>query len=201
MTKAEMALSRVVFPAPSPPVIRTFQRARTANRSRAARRGGTLPASTSDAANGNVVLIGSSLVTARFLQVDLVSGSAAFIDIGGLIAGPLWRPAHAHAYGIAGSMSSGLMEFSKSGGLVKRLHLGRAAEGGFLAAALARGWATMRHGPDRNHLRIRHQPRRQRPRRLRKPIHRTARRHLPHQPRPISPAKKLNHCPTWRPLA
>jgi 2-methylcitrate dehydratase PrpD len=44
----------------------------------------------------------------------------------------------AHAYGIAGSMSSGLMEFSKSGGLVKRLHLGRAAEGCFLAAALAR---------------------------------------------------------------
>lgn len=44
----------------------------------------------------------------------------------------------ANAFGIAGSMSSGLMEFSKSGGLVKRLHLGRAAEGGFLAAALAR---------------------------------------------------------------
>lgn len=44
----------------------------------------------------------------------------------------------AHAYGIAGSMSSGLMEFSQSGGLVKRLHLGRAAEGGFMAAALAR---------------------------------------------------------------
>lgn len=44
----------------------------------------------------------------------------------------------AHAFGIAGSMSSGLMEFSQSGGLVKRLHLGRAAEGGFLAAALAR---------------------------------------------------------------
>jgi 2-methylcitrate dehydratase PrpD len=44
----------------------------------------------------------------------------------------------AHAFGLAGSMGSGLMEFSKSGGLVKRLHLGRAAEGGFLAAALAR---------------------------------------------------------------
>lgn len=44
----------------------------------------------------------------------------------------------AHAFGIAGSLSSGLMEFSKSGGLVKRLHLGRAAEGGFMAAALAR---------------------------------------------------------------
>jgi 2-methylcitrate dehydratase PrpD len=44
----------------------------------------------------------------------------------------------ANAFGIAGSLSSGLMEFSKSGGLVKRLHLGRAAEGGFMAAALAR---------------------------------------------------------------
>ena len=44
----------------------------------------------------------------------------------------------ANAFGIAGSMSSGLMEFAKSGGLVKRLHLGRAAEGGFMAAALAR---------------------------------------------------------------
>jgi 2-methylcitrate dehydratase PrpD len=44
----------------------------------------------------------------------------------------------AHAFGIAGSMSSGLMEFSRSVGQVKRLHLGRTAEGGFLAAALAR---------------------------------------------------------------
>lgn len=44
----------------------------------------------------------------------------------------------AHAFGIAGSTSSGLMEFSKSGGMVKRLHLGRAAEAGFMAAVLAR---------------------------------------------------------------
>lgn len=44
----------------------------------------------------------------------------------------------AHAFGIAGSMSGGLLEFSASGGMVKRLHLGRAAEGGVLAAALAR---------------------------------------------------------------
>ncbi|MGQ0524275.1 MAG: MmgE/PrpD family protein [Betaproteobacteria bacterium] len=44
----------------------------------------------------------------------------------------------ASAFGIAGSMSSGLMEFSRSGGMVKRLHLGRAAEGGFMAAILAR---------------------------------------------------------------
>lgn len=44
----------------------------------------------------------------------------------------------ANGFGIAGSMSSGLMEFSRSGGMVKRLHLGRAAEGGFMAAILAR---------------------------------------------------------------
>jgi 2-methylcitrate dehydratase PrpD len=44
----------------------------------------------------------------------------------------------AHAFGIAGSTSSGLMEFSRTGGMVKRLHLGRAAEGGFMAAVLAR---------------------------------------------------------------
>lgn len=44
-----------------------------------------------------------------------------------------------HALGIAGSFSSGLLEFSRaeSGGMVKRLHMGRAAEGGVLAAMLA----------------------------------------------------------------
>ena len=44
-----------------------------------------------------------------------------------------------NALGIGGSLCSGLLEFSKSGGgMVKRLHLGRAAEGGALAATLAR---------------------------------------------------------------
>ena len=42
----------------------------------------------------------------------------------------------AHAFGIAGSTSAGLMEFSKTGGMVKRLHLGRAAEGGFIHRSL-----------------------------------------------------------------
>jgi 2-methylcitrate dehydratase PrpD len=51
----------------------------------------------------------------------------------------------AHAFGIAGSMSGGLMEFSKTGGMVKRLHLGRAAEAGFVAAVLARDGYT---GPE-----------------------------------------------------
>ena len=43
-----------------------------------------------------------------------------------------------HALGIAGSLCSGLLEFSRSGGMVKRMHLGRAAEGGAMAATLAR---------------------------------------------------------------
>lgn len=44
-----------------------------------------------------------------------------------------------NALGISGSLCSGLLEFSKSGGgMVKRLHLGRAAEGGAMAATLAR---------------------------------------------------------------
>ncbi len=43
------------------------------------------------------------------------------------------------ALGIGGSLCSGLLEFSKSGGgMVKRLHLGRAAEGALMAATLAR---------------------------------------------------------------
>jgi 2-methylcitrate dehydratase PrpD len=50
-----------------------------------------------------------------------------------------------NAFGIAGSLSSGLMEFSRTGGMVKRLHLGRAAEGGFMAAVLARDGYT---GPE-----------------------------------------------------
>lgn len=44
-----------------------------------------------------------------------------------------------NAIGIAGSLAGGLMEFARSGSgaMVKRLHLGRAAESGVLAASLA----------------------------------------------------------------
>jgi 2-methylcitrate dehydratase PrpD len=44
-----------------------------------------------------------------------------------------------NAIGIAGSLAAGLLEFAKagSGAMVKRLHLGRAAESGVLAASLA----------------------------------------------------------------
>jgi 2-methylcitrate dehydratase PrpD len=45
----------------------------------------------------------------------------------------------ANAFGIAGSLAGGLLAFAKagSGGMIKRLHLGRAAEGGVTAARLA----------------------------------------------------------------
>jgi 2-methylcitrate dehydratase PrpD len=44
-----------------------------------------------------------------------------------------------NAYGVAGSLAGGLMAFAKAGagGMVKRLHLGRAAENGIVAARLA----------------------------------------------------------------
>ena len=46
----------------------------------------------------------------------------------------------AQAFGIAGSLGGGLLAFAKAGtgGMVKRLHMGRAAEGGVVAIELAR---------------------------------------------------------------
>ena len=61
---------------------------------------------------------------------------------GAVVAGRLLKlndEQMANALGIAGSLCSGLVEFAKSGGgMVKRLHLGRAAESGVLAATLAK---------------------------------------------------------------
>ena len=42
-----------------------------------------------------------------------------------------------HAFGIAASLASGTMEFASSGGMAKRIHAARAAEGGIMAAGLA----------------------------------------------------------------
>ncbi len=43
-----------------------------------------------------------------------------------------------NAFGIAATLASGTMEFAASGGMAKRVHAGRAAEGGVTAALLAR---------------------------------------------------------------
>ncbi len=65
---------------------------------------------------------------------------------GAVIAGKLLGLSAAqmtNALGIAGSLGCGLLEFSKSGGGdVKRMHLGRAAESGVLAATLAKNGFT-----------------------------------------------------------
>ena len=46
-----------------------------------------------------------------------------------------------HAFGVAVSLASGTMEFASSGGMAKRIHAGRAAEAGLLAASIvARGF-------------------------------------------------------------
>lgn len=60
---------------------------------------------------------------------------------GAITSGLLMKLDTAHlaqALGVAGSLTAGILEFSKSGGMVKRLHLGRAAEGAIVAASLAR---------------------------------------------------------------
>jgi 2-methylcitrate dehydratase PrpD len=59
-----------------------------------------------------------------------------------IVSGKLMRldaPKMTNAIGIAASTSGGLLEFAHSGNgaMVKRLHMGRAAEGGVLAASLA----------------------------------------------------------------
>jgi hypothetical protein len=62
---------------------------------------GVLAAQTSVAANGNVVLVrAAGAVTGRYLLVEVGAHKLQTIDLGRVIAGPLWRLAHSHAYGI-----------------------------------------------------------------------------------------------------
>lgn len=76
-------------------------------------------------------------VERRGFHTPSLTGTFGAAVAGGKVLG-LTRQEITHALGIAGSLSSGLLEFSrsKSGGMVKRLHMGRAAEGGVLAALL-----------------------------------------------------------------
>jgi hypothetical protein len=66
----------------------------------AAHDSGILLAHTGYEANGNVVLIRSGAATARYLLLDVADASLATIDIGLLVAGPLWRLARGMAYGV-----------------------------------------------------------------------------------------------------
>ncbi|MCA3413861.1 MAG: hypothetical protein INF84_04595 [Roseomonas sp.] len=61
---------------------------------------GSINAEAQDEAQGNVVLVLPAPVTARYLRLDLTDGAAAFMDIGLLVAGQLWRLQRGTAYGI-----------------------------------------------------------------------------------------------------
>src|SRR5581483_10565121 len=80
----------------------------------------------------------------RDLIAAFVAGAEVMIRIGRAThhtneARGFHAPRMTNALGIAGSLACGLLEFAKSGtgAMVKRLHLGRAAESGVLAANLA----------------------------------------------------------------
>src|SRR5271170_183410 len=83
---------------------------------------------------------------ARGFHAPGLTGPFGAAVAAGHVAG-LDAEAMTNALGIAGSLSGGLLEFAKSGrgGMVKRLHLGRAAEAGVTAARLAAHGFT---GPD-----------------------------------------------------
>lgn len=75
-----------------------------------------------------------------------ITGTYAATVAAGRLLG-LTKEQMVQAFGIAGSLCSGLLAFSKAGngGMVKRLHIGRASESGVLAARLAKNGFT---GPD-----------------------------------------------------
>ena len=88
------------------------------------------------------VAAGNSLERRGFHAPGLTGTFAAAIAAGRLMK--LNEAKMVNALGIAGSYSGGLIEFSRcqEGAMVKRLHLGKAAEGGVTAAILAsRGFA------------------------------------------------------------
>lgn len=60
-----------------------------------------IDADTSDAAAGNVVHVMAAAATGRYLRVDISSPGAETIDVGRLVAGPLWVPSYSYAYGIS----------------------------------------------------------------------------------------------------
>jgi hypothetical protein len=66
----------------------------------APRDSGLFNSKTQDEAQGNVVLGLPASITARYLRIDLSDGAAAFMDIGLLVAGQLWRLLRGTAYGI-----------------------------------------------------------------------------------------------------
>jgi 2-methylcitrate dehydratase PrpD len=96
---------------------------------------------------GNEVMIrigratGHTNETRGFHAPGTTGPFGAAVAVGHLLG--LDAGAMTNALGIAGSLCGGLLEFARGdGGMVKRLHLGRASEAGVLAASLAAGGFT-----------------------------------------------------------
>lgn len=61
---------------------------------------GAIDPETDDASNGNVVLVNATSAAGRYLFIELEDADAGLIDIGRIVAGPLWRPTYAPSYGM-----------------------------------------------------------------------------------------------------
>jgi hypothetical protein len=61
---------------------------------------GVVAAATAAELAGTVVLLRAAPVTGRYLLVEAYDPGATAVDIGRVVAGPLWRLARSHAYGI-----------------------------------------------------------------------------------------------------
>ena len=61
---------------------------------------GTVSPATDAYSNGNVVLVHATRSTGRYLFVEIDDPDAEVVDVGRLMAGPLWRPTYSFAYGM-----------------------------------------------------------------------------------------------------
>lgn len=59
----------------------------------------TIHPSTNRQNNGNIVLITDTPATGRYLRIDLNNLLDTYLDIGRIVAGPLWRTSYSYAYG------------------------------------------------------------------------------------------------------
>jgi hypothetical protein len=62
---------------------------------------GFVSVDTAVAWNGNIVILHPSSVTGRYMRVDIDNSTDAYLDIGRIVAGPLWRVRYGYAYGAA----------------------------------------------------------------------------------------------------
>ena len=60
---------------------------------------GAVAAQTDANANGNVILLNATSATGRHLRIDVDDAAAPTVDIGRIVAGPLWRPGIGMEYG------------------------------------------------------------------------------------------------------